>query len=236
MKIPESPRKKTIKTALILCAVTLLYIVYCYEGSSRFFMLFLNRSGVWVTAQARSYYYQWSMAFFLLGIIPLLIIKIGFKERLKDYGIFLKKPIITLFIALSGIAVVTPFVYFGSKRPDLNSLYPLVQNAGRSPGLFLKSSVFYFLYYIGYEICFRGFLFMGIKDDIGDIQAVMVSLIATVLLHATQPQSETLMAVLAGIVFPLIVKKLGTLWPVIIIHAYTGISLDYWIIIGGGGF
>ena len=77
---------------------------------------------------------------------------------------------------------------------------------------------------------------MGIREDIGDMQAIMVSLLATVLLHVTQPQSETLMAVLAGFVFPLIVRRLKTLWPGIFIHAYTGIALDYWIIMGRGGF
>ena len=77
---------------------------------------------------------------------------------------------------------------------------------------------------------------MGIKDYIGDWQAMAVSLIATALLHVTQPEGEMVMAILAGIAFPIIVKKLNSLWPCILIHTYTGISLDYWIIINSGGF
>jgi membrane protease YdiL (CAAX protease family) len=127
-------------------------------------------------------------------------------------------------------------VYIGSKRPEFNSIYPLVQNSGESIVLFFKSSIFYFLYYIGYEFCFRGFLFMGIREDVGDAQALGVSLAVTVLLHVTQPQSEMIMAFIVGIAFPVIVKKLKTLWPAILIHAYAGIALDYWCIINRGGF
>jgi membrane protease YdiL (CAAX protease family) len=139
-------------------------------------------------------------------------------------------------IALLGIAFLTPLVYFGSKNYQFQALYPLVLNAGNSPAAFVKSAFFYFLYYVGYEFCFRGFLFMGIKDDIGDWQALGVSLIATVLLHVSQPQAEMIMAVFAGVAFPLIVKKMRTIWPVVFIHAYAGIALDYWIIMARGGF
>jgi len=236
MKIPASPRKQAVKTAVILLSTTLLYILYRYEGSSRFFITFLGRADDFSLVQARSVYYQCAAAFFLLGVIPMCIVRIGFREKLGEYGVFFKKPFVSLFITVAGIAFITPFVYFGARRPELNSLYPLVQNSGDSPVNFLKSALFYLLYYIGYEFCFRGFLFMGIREDVGDIQAIMVSLLATVLLHVTQPQSETLMAVLAGIVFPLIVRRLKTLWPGIFIHAYTGIALDYWIIMGRGGF
>ncbi len=236
MKIPASSRAQAVKTVIILLSVVILYILYRYEGSSRFFIAFLRKSDDFSLVQARSIYYQWGTAFFLLGAIPMCILRFGFRERLGGYGILFKKPFVSLFVTMAGIAFMTPFVYFGARRPELNSLYPLVQNAGDSPVHFLKSSLFYFLYYIGYEFCFRGFLFMGIREDIGDIQAIMVSLLATVLLHVTQPQSETLMAVVAGIVFPLIVRRLKTLWPGILIHAYTGIALDYWIIVGRGGF
>jgi membrane protease YdiL (CAAX protease family) len=111
-----------------------------------------------------------------------------------------------------------------------------VQNAARTPQLFVKSALFYFLYYVGYELCFRGFLFMGIKDDVGEFPAVLISLAMTVLLHVTQPQLETLLAVIAGFVFPLVVLRLKTIWPVVLIHAYVGISLNYWIIVRQGGF
>lgn len=235
MKIPESPRKKTLKTAVILLSTTILYILYRYQGNSLFFIRYFGRGDISLV-QARSMYYQWGAAFFLLGIVPLFIVRVGFRERLGEYGVSFRKPFSSLFITVAGIAFITPFVYFGARRPELNTLYPLVQNAGDSPVHFLWSALFYLLYYIGYEFCFRGFLFMGLREDIGDIQALLVSLLATVLLHVTQPESETLMAILAGLVFPLIVRRLKTLWPGIFIHAYTGIALDYWIIMGRGGF
>lgn len=236
MKPMVDKQGRSVKTVVILFSITILYFFYRYQGSSGFFLVHFNKSMAYRGAQALSMYYQWGMALILLGIIPGLIVRLVLKERLKNYGVKLSNPLLALFITLLGVVFVTPFIYFGARNPKIAAVYPLVENASESPLLFLKSSVFYFLYYIGYEFCFRGFLFMGIRDDIGQPQAMAVSLIATVLLHVSQPQEEMAMSILAGIAFPLMVNWLNTLWPVIVIHAYTGISLDYWIILHSGGF
>lgn len=229
-------RRRTVKTCLIIFSVTILYVLYHYQGSADFFMAYLSRARMFETAQARSYYYQWGMALILLGLVPLLIVLFGFRERPEEYGFAFRHPLTTLLVAVAGMALATPLVYFGSTRMELAAVYPQVQNAARTPGLFALSSLFYFLYYVGYEMCFRGFLFMGIREDVGEVKAVMISLVATVLLHLPQPQLETLTAVIAGLVFPLVVLRLRSIWAVVLIHAYVGISLNYWIIMRQGGF
>jgi len=229
-------RRRALKTVCILFTVTILYAVYHYQGSARFFALYLGGAVDPERLQAVSVFYQWTMGFFLLGCVPLVIIRAGLKERILDYGLGMERPGVVLAVVLIGFAVATPFVYFGARREDIAAIYPLVRGASSSPLLFFKSSLFYFLYYVGYEICFRGMLYIGIRDDVGDAQAVAVSFTATVLLHVTQPQSELILAMLAGIAFPLIVKRLRSLWPVILIHGFTGITLDYWIIVHSGGF
>ncbi|MFW6138661.1 MAG: CPBP family intramembrane glutamic endopeptidase [Spirochaetota bacterium] len=231
-------QSKTAKTVIILGCITVLYTLYRYQGSAEYFINHLRSAYITEDVQAFSVYYQWISALLLLGIVPVFIVRLGFKERPKDYGLgfFSSRPIVQVFITMLGIAIVTPVTFFGARNPDLASLYPLVQNAGSSWVNWLKSSGIYFLYYVGYEFAFRGFLLMGTKDDIGAWQAGAVSLAATVLLHVNRPQPETIMAVVAGMIFPFIVIKLKSLWPVILIHAYAGISLDYWIIMNRGGF
>ncbi len=236
MQITDLNNRSIRRFVVISIIVTVLYTIYNYQGSSKFFLRNIYNSIRIFRAQAYSYYYQWSMAFLLLGIIPAIIVKVGFRERLEEYGLKFKRPLIGLFIALLGIIFVTPFTYFGAKNPDFYKVYPLVKNSFQSVENFAVAEFFYFLYYIGYEFFFRGFLFMGIRKHIGDWEAMGVSLMATVLLHVDRPQGEMAMAILAGIVFPVIVRKMKSLWPVILIHAYTGISLDYWIIINSGGF
>jgi len=226
----------TRKFVLISIFVVVLYTLYNYQGSPHFFLHYFNHTVQPLKAQAFSQYYQWSTAFFLLGIIPAFIVKLFFKERLEDYGLYPKRPLISLLIVVLGILFVTPLTFFGAKSPRFTAMYPLVKNAGQSPYLFFISAFFYFLYYIGYEFFFRGFLFMGTKDIIGDWEAMGVSLMATVLLHIDRPEGEMALAILAGIIFPIIVKKMKTLWPVILIHTYAGISLNYWILINRGGF
>jgi len=236
MKITELTKRESKKFTLISLIVVIVYTVYNFQGSSKFFLKHIYNSIHIFRAQAYSYYYQWGMAFILLGIIPMLIVRIGFKEKLEDYGVKIKRPLISLLIALLGVLFVTPFTYFGAKNNDFISVYPLVKNSFGSAKNFVIAEFFYFLYYIGYEFFFRGFLFMGIRKHIGDWEAMGVSLMATVLLHVDRPEGEMAMAILAGIIFPIIVRQMKTLWPVILIHAYTGISMDYWIIINSGGF
>ena len=45
-----------------------------------------------------------------------------------------------------------------------------------------------------------------------------------------------LMSIVAGIVFALLAKRFRSIWPGFVIHASTGISLDYWIVLSRGGF
>ncbi len=229
-------RGKSGRVFFILAAVTVLYILYHYEGSADFYLKYFNKSTSFLKAQAASVYYQRSLALFLLGIIPMIIIRVGFKERLIDYGFKLPEGLLSLFVILLGILIVTPLVYFGAKRPEFIEIYPAVENARSGVNGFIVSSVFYFFYYVGYEFCFRGFLLFGIRDAYGDVPAIAVSLALTTILHITQPQSETLMALVAGLIFPILVFRFRSIIPSLLIHAYVGIALDYWIIMGGGGF
>jgi len=232
----SAPAKPSLKSFLILVSVTVLYTLYRYEGSSLFYLANLNRSPLYMIAQARSVYFQRTAALFLLGIVPMIVVRVAFREKLSEYGFSVRNPIVAVLITLLGVLAVTPLTFFGSRDPRLAAIYPQAQNAAESTFLFWQSSFFYLLYYVGYEFCFRGFLYMGIREDVGDWQALGVSLLATVLLHVTQPQTETIMAIVAGVVFPLLTRRFRSIWPCVLIHAYTGISLDYWIIVWGGGF
>jgi hypothetical protein len=235
-KAGPAPAISPLKSFVILVSVTVLYVLYRYEGSSLFYLANLNRSPLYMIAQARSVYFQRTMALLLLGIVPMIVVKVAFKEKLSEYGLSVRSPIVALLISLLGILVVSPLTFFGSRDPRLAAIYPQAQNAVESPFHFWQSSFFSLLYYVGYEFCFRGFLNMGIREDVGDWQALGVSLLASVLLHVTQPQIETLMSIIAGVVFPLLARRFRSVWPCVLIHAYTGISLDYWIIVSGGGF
>lgn len=236
MIFSELAKKKNLKTVIIILSTAGFFTLHRYLGSFDFFISRVHRPSLFKDMQASSQYYRWGVAFVLYFIVPFLIIRLGFREKLREYGLFIKKPLIALFVTLLGIAIVSPFLYSASKAPEFIAMYPAAHNAGASRYLFFKSSFFYFFFYIGYEFLFRGYLFLGTKDDIGDWQAISVSTLATVILHVTTPVKEMALSFLVGIVFPLIVKKFKSIWPVVFLHAYIGIAFDYWIILNSGGF
>ena len=146
--------RDSLKTLIILILVTVLYTVYRYQGNVSFFLTHFsprlsNRSATTVAV-----YYQWCMAFFLLGVVPAGIVKVGFKEKLSWYGVSVQRPLITIFITLVGVVVVTPLAYIGANDPVLSLIYPYVKSSGSSLGRFIESSVFYLLYYIDeFRLC-----------------------------------------------------------------------------------
>ena len=236
MALTELIKKKNLKTVIIILSTAGLFTLHRYFGSFNFFATNVYRPSLFKNMQASSQYYRWSVAFVMYFILPSIIIKLGFREKLRDYGLFIKKPLIALFVTLLGVAIVSPFLYSGSKAPEFIAIYPAAHNAGTSSYLFFKSSLFYFIFYIGYEFLFRGYLFMGTKDDIGEWQAISVSTLATVILHMTTPIKEMALSFLIGIAFCLIVKKFKSIWPVVFLHAYIGIAFDYWVIMNSSGF
>jgi len=170
------------------------------------------------------------LAFLIYGIMPIIIIKYIFHERLQDYGFAIGhtnfKPVYFILMA----SMVLPIMLLLSKKDRINSHYPEVRGAFVSNWSLIFSSITYILYYFGYESLYRGFLVFGLRRYTGDFIAVIASMVFTSVTHLSSPWIVLIGSIVSGVIFPYIVILSGSIWALFVFHSMIGISMDLFCI------
>ncbi len=169
-------------------------------------------------------------AFILMGILPLVFVKLLFREKLSDYGISWGNR-----FTIRSILLFSPFFIFlgwmTSVDPRFALIYPCNPMASGSPSVMLIHSIFlFFLYYFAWEFFFRGFMIYGLIPSCGLINAVLISTLTSAMLHFGHPLIEVFGAVGGGLFWGLLARRTESIVPVIVQHALMGIALNYFIV------
>ncbi len=88
---------------------------------------------------------------------------------------------------------------------------------------------------MGWEFFFRGFMQFGLRGALGNWNAILVQTLASCLVHIGKPAGETYGAIVAGVVWGLIVFRARSLWAVLLMHWALGVALDFFICFAGKG-
>ncbi len=172
-------------------------------------------------------------AFILMGIIPFILMKYYLKEDLKTFGLQIGdwrtgwKTVIVLFPVIA-LALLLPAAF----QKDFNQFYPLAKAAHDGVlnfvGHELMRGIFY---YTAWEFFFRGFMLFGLREHIGDWNAILVQTIASCLWHVGYPPGEILMSIPAGILFgAMAIKTRSIIWP-FLLHWLIGVAMDGFIVL-----
>jgi uncharacterized protein len=224
------------KPALILLLAPFLLTTFKYYGSKAFYLSHLT--GVLVLFQdvARTAeLYHFAAAFVLLGLIPALVMRLVFQEPLSACGVQRGDVQFSLKAMLVMLPVMVAATYPSAGRPEFMAEYPFDPGAGRSGAAFAGHAAAYLLYYAGWEFFFRGFLQFGLRDRLGDGNAILVQTLASCLVHIGKPAGEIYGSILAGLVWGFVVFRARSLWAVLAMHWALGVSLDYFICFWGKG-
>ena len=171
-------------------------------------------------------------AFLLFGVIPALIVRYVFHEKLSQYGVCLGN----LKIGLRSFLIMSPILfvigYFTGGDKAYLGVYPL--NPSIRPGadvyLFAAHVLTYVLYYIGWEFMFRGFLQKATEPQFGPMSAVLIQTLASTMLHYGHPNGEVFGAIVIGIFWGFLVLKTNSIWSGLCQHIVVGVSLDCFLI------
>jgi membrane protease YdiL (CAAX protease family) len=229
MSIRELWRQRDSKLLTILGSVPVLYMVYYYGAQNTVFTWLFQPHLAPSAHDAGSAAWRNGLALVVLGLLPLLVIKLSFRDRLSDYGLGLGDTRYNLGFVLFGLLVVVPLMYLSSRRPEYRMLYPLIRSHPGSVPLFALACGLYLLYYAGYEVLFRGFLLFGSERRLGTWPAILVTTLATTLVHVTRPASEYAAAFVAGLVFGYVALRTRSIWGVLVLHFLAGVSLDFFV-------
>ena len=166
-------------------------------------------------------------AFLLMGLIPVLIVRFGFRESLADYGLqwgIVKRTVRTLLI-MAPIMIVVGWLTGGNLQ--FYQVYPYNPFAGLSYGALTAHLIIYLLfYYFAWEFFFRGFMLHGLKNSCGLVNAILIQTMASVMLHFGHPGVEIFGCILGSLFWGFLVVRTRSILSGALQHAILGIMVD----------
>lgn len=222
------------KTAwVVLLGGSALMAVYVYQGHHGFYTQHLAQP-LFGNDPYNDWYrhlYQFLAAFLLLALVPVLLARFVLGRSVRDLGVRLGDWRFGLWSVIIGVVVLTPVLYLGSSDPAIQREYPLTRLAGCSTDLFLLWELSYLLYYISWELFFRGFNVFLLERRWGVGIAMLYQVVPSTLLHIGKPQTETMAAVVGGVIFgALAIRTRSVLYP-LLLHWYVGAGTDFFVLL-----
>jgi len=184
-------------------------------------------------SENNSVIYMFVSTFILLGIMPLFLINIVFRESIKEYGLCIGDWKMGLKITAIVFPVIAVFVLYPSiYNQEMVNFYPQSKEVLGSTKIFIKfEAIRIFLFYTGWEIFFRGFMLFGLRKHVGDAMAICIQIIPSCLLHIGMPTGEIFASIFGGILFGMLALKTGSILYPYILHCLIGLTLDLIIVL-----
>ena len=179
------------------------------------------------TESARAWVYH-GCTMLLFGLAPLLLVRVFWKRPLADFGVRLgdwKFGLAAVGILLPVIAVA--FLLPAANMPDMQAVDPVDHTASHSVADFLPYAAGrLLLFYVAWEFFFRGILLFGLREALGDIPALLITVLPSALWHVGYPTGELYSSIAGGIIFAWLALRTGSiLWP-LLLHAGIGMVTD----------
>ena len=122
------------------------------------------------------------------------------------------------------ILVIIPVILV-SYSQEYQRIYPFYPKAGRSVFDLVAWELCYGLQFFGLEFLFRGVMLAGLKRWLG-VGAVFVMVVPYCMLHFMKTGSESVGAIIAGIVLGCLAMKYRSIWGGVLLHWLVAISMD----------
>jgi len=208
-----------------------LMLVYLQLGSRGFFIGRLAPGWVEHPLQLKLWapLYQFAAAWLLFFLLPVVLLKTLGGETLSGLGLGAGKVRAGLVVVSLGLVLLAlPGGWLAAKMADFRAEYPLAREAVASVGTFILYQLAYgLLFYLAWEFFFRGVLQLGLSKYLGVWGALLFQTACSTLLHIGKPWGEVWAALAAGVLFGLLVMRLQTVWPLVMVHWGLGAATDF---------
>jgi CAAX protease family protein len=183
----------------------------------------------------------------LLVVVPIFIIKLGFKQPLSDYGLGLppkgrRSLGIWTFIILTVVSL--PAFYLGAGGADMQKVYPIFKSF-TGINSFILYELTYLPFFIAIEFIFRGYLLFGlagVRDkEVKKIgggypgvfffgrYALLIQMLSYTAWHLGKPTPELWGTLVWGLLAGTLAYYSRSIWPVVASHWLLNVFLDLFI-------
>ncbi|MCX6701878.1 MAG: type II CAAX endopeptidase family protein [Candidatus Zambryskibacteria bacterium] len=167
-------------------------------------------------------------AFFIMFVIPAVIIKFVLKKPLSDFGLLIPKNLLET-VKLSAIILVIflPVVFFLASKENFQQFYLIKHNFNWIFFLEILASCFYFF---SEEFLFRGVLFFGLWDKLR-FHTFWITGLLFALFHIAKPGEEILFAFFVGLSLSYLSLKTKSFLPAVVVHIILASALNIIVLI-----
>jgi membrane protease YdiL (CAAX protease family) len=229
-----------VKSFVILFWAALGLTIIKYYGEPLFFSEVLKNIGLeslgnslhdWADAGTNSslHHLGWWVGtmLFVYLLVPVLLIKLLFKEELSAYGLKWKDAFKDWWLYVLMLAVMIPLVVYFSSTKSFQSRYPFYNPAMNEklwPDFWIWE-IMYFAQFIGLEFFFRGFMTLGLRKRFG-FYSIFIMTVPYCMIHYGKPMPETIGAIGAGLVLGTLAMKSRSIFMGVLIHYSVAITMD----------
>ncbi|MBC8234732.1 CPBP family intramembrane metalloprotease [bacterium] len=219
------------KAAIVLIGSPFLLTVHRYYVKSAFFR---KTFGQYFQdspyASIYPYYYWFLVSSITLMLIPIVLIKFGIREKIKDYGFQFNRPKLGWSFVTVGFLVMLPIVLIASHLPSFQNKYPLCKLAATNWTIFIPYQLAFGVYILSWEFFFRGYMLFGLEEQFGKY-SILIQMIPFTILHHGKPFAESVGAILAGILLGVIALETRSFIYGALLHWLVAVSMDAFVIL-----
>jgi membrane protease YdiL (CAAX protease family) len=215
------------KVIIIFISVAVLQTISWYYTSRMFFKLnFFDALSANPNVYLFEFAYWYIGDFITLFVIPALVIKLVFKEKIRDYGVKTGDFNTGIKLSVLFLLIMIPIIWLVTSQPVFSLAYPLLVQARDSWKIFILYELGLIFYLFAWEFIWRGFMLFGLKEKFG-FYAVVIQMIPFLILHNGKPPIETFGAILGGIALGILAYRTQSIYYCIVTHAGIMLSIDF---------
>ncbi len=230
----EGTRTATSPAVLALAAAPVLLVLWRYHGTPQGFADLFGRGAGGGEHELLAHLWPFASLFLLAFLLPLVAV-LARRRPLSSVGIARpadRRTARTLLLLSPLVAI--PLAWIGSTVPEVRDAYPAWRGLAARPDLVLAYEAAYvLLFYLAWEFCFRGWLLFPLEEAYGAVPAILVTTLASCLLHIGKPEGEILLSIPGGILLGWIAVRTRSFLLAWVPHAIFGVATDLLILARG---
>jgi membrane protease YdiL (CAAX protease family) len=162
----------------------------------------------------------------LLGLLPGIILVLGFDLNLADHGLATPQFVSKGAWSVGILLIAVPLIHRQAQKETYWEHYPELRNEFWSKKTTFSNALSWMIYLLAYEFLFRGLLLMSLNAWLGQEAAISIMAAMYVLSHVDKSQEETFGSLAMSVVFALAALGTNSIWLPWFMHCTIAIASD----------